>query len=333
MHKDPQQTAIPAVIDDLLHDCEPLAPDTTATGAIAGFRHQPATVALPVVSGDRLVGNLHSNSLHSPEVHSTGWRVQDAMSTECPVIVSGAQLVEVCRMIRNRQLSLDHGYLAVVTKHGRYKGMVRAVDLMRQISRFRIDYERYNNPLSQLPGPVPIDETIDRLLQARKLFVVVHCDINDFKGFNDAYGYARGDDVILFIAALLQSHVDPELDFVGHTRDDDFVIVFQSPDWFERCEAMERECTRRAPEFYSDAHRANHGIDAVDRMGRRTFHPFFSLSLGAVQVEPGKFSSHHEVTAAAIEVKQRAKRTAGGAIYIDERSYSQPDTQHPMLRH
>jgi len=109
-------------------------------------------------------------------------------------------------------------------------------------------------------------------------------------------------------------------------------MVFQSPDWFDRCEAIERECARRAPGFYAPRHRAENGITTVDRLGRKRFSPFFSLSLGVIQVEPGKFRNHHEVIAAAEEVKQRAKSTLGGAIYIDERSYPNPGASGPVLR-
>ncbi len=322
----------PGVIDELIAPCQPLSPDSSRDEVISRFSRLRENAALPVVANGKLVGSLHWTALHSTPGPQAEWSVGKAMQPQCPVILSGTRLIEASRLISERKLSLEAGYLAVVSRDGAWLGMVRTNDLLHWASRFWPGYQRYNHPLSQLPGSVPVHETIDRLLRRDKLFVVVHCDINHFKCFNDTYGYARGDEVILFVASLLQSHIDREADMIGHIRGDDFVIVFQSPDWFDRCEAIERDCALRAPTFYTAMHRAENGITAIDRQGRKRFSPFFSLSLGVIQVEPGKFRSHHEIIAAAAEVKQRAKSTLGGAIYIDERSYSNPDASGPALR-
>ena len=324
-------------IDNLICDCQPLSPEDTVTTIAQRFLIYKGMSALPVVSHNLLIGNVHSAAVVMSQITSTklstsAITAKDLMAHHSSVVESGSSLLEVCRLVREGVLMPDDGYVVVNCADGSFKGLVTTRDLLFHFSQLRLNYARYNNPLSRLPGSVPIDETIDHLLGASKMFVVVHCDINDFKGFNDTYGYSRGDDVILFVADLLQRHTDSELDFIGHTGGADFVIVFQSPDWFDHCEAIERECAQRAPDFYAEEHQSAGGINGFDRMGQRVFSPFFTLSFGAVQVEPGKFLSHHEVTSAAMEVKQRAKSTYGGAIYIDERSYSCPQTNRPFLR-
>jgi GGDEF domain-containing protein len=106
---------------------------------------------------------------------------------------------------------------------------------MATITEMQISAARYANPLTQLPGNVPINEHVDRMLSAASPFVAVYIDIDDFKPFNDTFGYRRGDDVIQLLARLLCEATDERLDFVGHIGGDDFFVIFRSADWEMRC--------------------------------------------------------------------------------------------------
>ena len=94
---------------------------------------------------------------------------------------------------------------------------------------------RYANPLTLLPGNVPIQEHIERLLQSQRPFAVAYCDLDHFKPYNDVYGYKRGDQVIQRLGRILVECAAPEVDFVGHIGGDDFIVVFENADWPERC--------------------------------------------------------------------------------------------------
>ena len=84
-----------------------------------------------------------------------------------------------------------------------YIGMVTGHNLLREITNLQISAARYANPLTLLPGNVPINAHIDRLLDNAQPFVACYCDLDNFKPFNDAYGYRRGDEMIQFIGQLL----------------------------------------------------------------------------------------------------------------------------------
>ena len=81
---------------------------------------------------------------------------------------------------------------------------------------------------------------IDRLIENRKRFVVAYFDLDSFKPYNDVYGYAQGDQVILHLAGLLKNMFSARLDFVGHVGGDDFLVVMRSADWRERVNRMHR---------------------------------------------------------------------------------------------
>ncbi len=148
-------------------------------------------------------------------------------------------------MVQSDAHHLSNGF--IITEHGRYLGMGTGHDLMREITQMQINAARYANPLTQLPGNVPINEHIDRLLHSGSRFWVCYCDLDHFKPFNDVYGYRKGDDVIQLTGEILSSHCDPDRDFIGHIGGDDFMILFQSEDWEARCQAMLERFRGRHP--------------------------------------------------------------------------------------
>jgi diguanylate cyclase (GGDEF)-like protein len=106
---------------------------------------------------------------------------------------------------------------------------------MQEIARLQIRTAIYSNPLTLLPGSVPLDEHMQRLLDAGAPFAVAYCDLDNFKAYNDVYGYRRGDEVIRFCAEVLTKACIPGRDFLGHIGGDDFIIVFQNPEWEHVC--------------------------------------------------------------------------------------------------
>jgi diguanylate cyclase (GGDEF)-like protein len=207
----------------------------------------------------------------------------------------------------------------IITDEGRYLGMGTGHDLMREITQMQIHAARYANPLTQLPGNVPINEHIDRLIECGVRFWACYCDLDHFKPFNDVYGYRKGDDVIQLTGTILSEHVDPDRDFVGHIGGDDFMIVFQSEDWEMRCRAMLEQFGNAIAGFYSPADRDDGGYLSEDRNGKKVFYSLISLSLGAIKVEPHQYYSHHQIASAATEAKKHAKKIHGNSLFIDRR--------------
>ncbi len=139
-------------------------------------------------------------------------------------------------VVASEQRYLVDGF--IITENGRYLGMGTGFALMRKMTELQISAARYANPLTGLPGNVPLSEAIDRLLEARLPFVVAYADLDNFKPFNDLYGYAAGDEMIQLVGRLLVECADPDRDFVGHVGGDDFALLFQSADWQEKLQGM-----------------------------------------------------------------------------------------------
>lgn len=214
-------------------------------------------------------------------------------------------------------VSADQRYLSegfIVTENGQYAGLGSGQQLVRLVTEVRIEAARHANPLTLLPGNIPINEHIRRLLKAGRRFVACYADLNDFKPYNDHYGYWQGDEMICLAARTLTSHCAPQRDFVGHVGGDDFMVLFQSDDWEQRCRRIVEGFNARARRLFDEAALVRGGIDAEDRFGVWRFFPFTTLSIGAVVVEPGHFDRPDVVASAAAAVKHKAKMGHHGLV-------------------
>ncbi len=118
--------------------------------------------------------------------------------------------------------------------------------------------------------------------------------------------------MIRLVARTLVSHCDSRRDFVGHVGGDDFVVLFQSDDWLERCERIVAAFNDAALSLFDDDALANGGIEAEDRHGVRRFFKCTTFSIGAVPVRPGVFNRPEQVASAAAAAKHKAKLSITG---------------------
>lgn len=235
-----------------------------------------------------------------------------------PLIVDkNITIQDLVYLVAGDRRHLSNGY--ILTENGSYLGIGTGHDLIREITEMQIQAARYANPLTGLPGNLPIDEHIDKLLAGRHPFCVCYCDLDSFKPFNDVYGFSKGDAMIQMTAKILTESCDPELDFLGHIGGDDFIALFRSPDWEKRCHlALERFGETIKPFFSADDCERG-GYVTENRHGKEEFHALTTLSIGAVKVEPGLFNSHMEVSSIAAEAKKKAKKMPGNSLYVNQR--------------
>jgi GGDEF domain-containing protein len=212
----------------------------------------------------------------------------------------------------------------IVTEAGQFLGTGHMTDLIRAVFEQQITSARYANPLTLLPGNVPIDEAILSCLDAKIPFVVGYFDLDNFKAYNDVYGYRAGDVVIRLAAEILSESVASAVDFVGHVGGDDFVVVFVSKDWETRVQTILRRFEQAIQSHFLAEHRAAGGILTMNRQGLEIFHPLVSLSAGLLKVNPGEYASHAEISQHLVEAKKLAKQKPGNSYFIDRRQHTVP---------
>jgi EAL domain-containing protein (putative c-di-GMP-specific phosphodiesterase class I)/GGDEF domain-containing protein len=238
---------------------------------------------------------------------------------EQPVIIEKNQpLEEVSQVITGSGefTGLDD---FIIAEKGRYVGIGTVLALLREITDLQIQHAQHANPLTLLPGNVPINEHLEHLLQAGEAFAACYCDLDHFKPFNDHYGYRRGDQVICLLGRLLQEEADHQLDFIGHIGGDDFMAVFRSGSWLHRCRRVIRRFDEEIKFFYDAEDRRKGGLSCENRDGSQRFFPFVGLSIGAVHSCCAPFESCHAISTVAAEVKHQAKKVHGSYLFVDRR--------------
>lgn len=287
------------------------------------FRQNPQLSAIPVVDRDDLpVGLINRRAFNEHMAmpfarELLGRKPCTTHMNASPVLCDIRQSVDEMSQIL---LGEDQRYLYdgfVITDSGRYRGVGTGEALVRRVTELRIDAARYANPLTQLPGNIPITEHVRRLVGTGQGFVACYCDLNHFKPYNDQYGYFLGDRMIQLVASTLLRHADPRWDFIGHVGGDDFVVLMQSEDWMLRCERVVAEFNTAARSLFEADDLARGVLEGEDRSGRYATFPLTTLTIGVVQVAPGERSGAEDIAASAARAKREAKRR-GVAVYVLE---------------
>jgi diguanylate cyclase (GGDEF)-like protein len=298
------------------------APTVTVASTVdelaALFHQQPNLHAVALVEGERPVGiinRIRFTNEYSKLYYREIWGRKSCASHANlhPRVIEREHSVDELVGILTSQ---DQRYLVdgfVVTENGRYVGLGTGDQLVRSVTETRIEAARHANPLTFLPGNIPISQHMERLLKKKVQFVACYADLNNFKPFNDYYGYWRGDEMIRLLSRVCMEHCDAQRDFLGHVGGDDFILLFQSPDWLQRCEALVRVFNERAEEMFDADARKHGGIEAEDRHGILRFFPCTTVSIGAVAIDTHQFSRAEDVANLAALAKHDAKK-AGVAV-------------------
>jgi len=216
--------------------------------------------------------------------------------------------------------SMRNDQAFIITDGGEYTGIGTILNLLEEITRQQIHNAKHANPLTLLPGSVPINDQINQLLAAKTPFSFGYFDLDHFKPFNDVYGYSAGDDIIKAVANTLTQHIPAESGFVGHIGGDDFIVIFLGNDWLSCCENILHAFEKTVPNYYKDGDIKTGGIHTENRAGEKCFFPMTSLSVGLVDPDStSQCQSHVDIADLASEAKKHAKKIEGNSFFINRR--------------
>lgn len=224
--------------------------------------------------------------------------ISQIMNTRPLIVDKTSRLEEVATQSMERESR--HLYdLVIVTDQGHFTGIVSVQMLLDTITKNKIEMAAFSNPLTGLPGNTKIEEEIHRLLLQREESVIVYCDLDYFKQFNDQFGFEIGDQIILQVAKLIKRAVEKYSegqDFIGHVGGDDFIFT------------TKRERLRPI-------------VDVIMQQFCNVFKEYIpaglSISIGAIYHTPGRFQTLHEISERSAQVKKLAK-SVNGCSFVDE---------------
>jgi diguanylate cyclase (GGDEF)-like protein len=186
----------------------------------------------------------------------------------------------------------------------------------------RIDRNRWANPLTGLQGNLELQAEINHRIAKKQTFCVIYADLDNFKAYNDVYGFFSGDTAIRLTAHIIWNSVHlkgTNRDFIGHVGGDDFVVI-SAPECADAiCENIIRDFSEKILELYSQEDREKGYILTTDRQGQVRKYPIMSISIGVVSNEHRELDNHIQVAEVSAELEKKAKALPGSVYVKDQR--------------
>ena len=180
------------------------------------------------------------------------------------------------------------------------------------------------SPLTGLPGNVQIQAEMKKRFSSKETFAMVYLDLDNFKAYNDVYGFLKGDEIIKFTAKTILKNVhtdEYEDSFVGHIGGDDFVAIISETDYDKICQNIIADFDNNVLKYFTEEDAKKGYIEVENRKGVLEQFPLTSISIGVVEVEKGRFANVLEIGEAGASVKHLAKTIQGSTYVIDRRKH------------
>ena len=296
--------------------------------------------AVVVVRGERPIGLVMNHHLDKALSSQYGLalyynRPVSLIMDPSPLYAEAATAVEnVAReaMKRPRAKVFDH---IVVTGRGSLVGVVSVQHMMDVIATAQVEMAKGMNPLSGLPGNVAIELEMERRCNSGSPFAVIYADLDNFKVYNDTYGFKNGDQIILMLARIMswavRRHGGRPRDFTGHIGGDDLVIMCEQDSAERICLAITRCFGRLVRRCYMPSDRDRGWIECKGREGETRKFPLVSVSLAIVDcvgmcdlAALGHRAAAMKKYAKSIEGNSWVRDRRGGVCEMEEEGAAQP---------
>lgn len=318
-------------IKDLIGPCLILSPDAQIEEALQLFSQEPRLRSIVVAEGrqrhdikglimrEKLMGHLASRygfALYGNKP------VENLMEPNVLMVDANTPIERLAHMIARRPEPVMNDDVLVFANSS-LLGSVTVRSVIERMAQIQIKDALAANPLTGLPGNLAIEATLKSRFEEGQDLAVLYIDLDNFKAYNDRYGFERGDEVILFTAHVISTSVKEEgnpSDIVGHIGGDDF-IVLTTPD---KAAIISRKIISlfdaQIPMYYDVIERSRGYIVTTNRLGQIEKYPIMSISV-AVVTTPLGVKSHLRFGEIAAELKRYLKTIPGSKFMIDRRKY------------
>ena len=239
---------------------------------------------------------------------------EDDDNSITPIVVLGDSKEKVHR-ISILKLGVEYYIVKPIDKDYLYYTIKNIVKLMYTNRRV--------SPLTGLPGNVQIQTEIKKRLLKKEEFAILYFDLDNFKAYNDLYGFAKGDEIIKFTAKTIARNVhssDSENSFVGHIGGDDFIAIIENANYEQICKNVIKEFDEKVLQYFTKEDAQRGYLEVANRRGIIEQFPLTSISIGVVDVDRGRFKNALEIGEVGAQVKHVSKTTLGSSYAIDRRN-------------
>ncbi|MDQ0202907.1 GGDEF domain-containing protein [Pectinatus haikarae] len=237
-----------------------------------------------------------------------------------PLIVDyETSIEETSQQVLNRQNGCTYDAIIVV-KDSKYYGTVTIKKLLEVTTKLEINRARHANPLTGLPGNNVIEWTLAAYLEKFIPFAVIYIDIDNFKVYNDVYGFESGDTVLIATARLLHETLNKYTKkfFLGHIGGDDFIAFIPADEISEVCNMLIKNFDMESKNFYSAKHRMEKYIAAANRNGQIEKFPLMTVSLAVLRITGKDGLTSTILASKAAAVKKKCKAIHASTFIIND---------------
>lgn len=280
------------------------------------FYNTPSIYGIPVVEDGVPVGLIMRNYFYSQLATQYGVAVFmnrpiGLLMNKNPLIVDyNTSLARVSNIAVGRRDEDLYDYI-IITKDEKYYGVTTVKNLLERTTQLELNKAKHSNPLTGLPGNVIIENRISSIIKSGRPSYLIYYDLDNFKAYNDTYGFEKGDNIILFTSKLIQeclAEFDWNSSFVGHVGGDDFISVLDGEHAEEHCRLLIERFDRNIPSFYSEKDRNNKYIISRNRAGSEEKFPLITISIAVLRYDGCSSLSSIELSEALSGIKKKCKQ-------------------------
>ncbi|MEK4513215.1 GGDEF domain-containing protein [Paenibacillus sp. FSL K6-2524] len=238
------------------------------------------------------------------------------MKQEPLVVDYGESVAEVSKLAMDRPEEELYDYV-IVAKNSQFYGVVSIRKLLLSFAEIQTKIATFLNPLIGLPGNLSIKEKLKQILEWEH-FCVLYIDLDNFKVYNDTYGFTAGDKLTQATATILKGFIYQPDSFVGHIGGDDFIAILNHHDYRQLNQSIIEQFDDMIGSFYSDSHLRQHYVLAENRAGRIEEIPLVGISIAIVTNEWRRYDHEDEIVNESTRIKKRCKADKHSCYYTND---------------
>lgn len=298
----------------------------TPCGNIKEYLESNSVEGVCIAENDYPVGLIMKHNLNSVLAKQYGFAVFSKrpisliMDTSPLVVDYYTPINTVCEyaMARTDEKVYDN---IIITKGSKYCGIVSIKKLLQHIITIEKNYARELNPLTSLPGNIIINRVLNDTIFLNKTCCILYLDLDNFKAYNDVYGFENGDKVIKLTADIIKNNVKslfPYNSFIGHIGGDDFICVIDGKleDCENLCNMIIREFDVKILDFFNEVDRQNKYIVSEDRYGAVHIHNLTTISIALLYGKMDSFNTPDELGQHMSTLKKETKKKESSSYIV-----------------
>lgn len=314
-----------ALVGDICRKSTTVDPFTSGANVLELFNKNNSIQGLPIVEHNRMAGLVMRDKFFSKLGTQYGFalyvnRPISLLMDKRPLVVDYDTTIDiVSKLATTRSEEKLYDYI-VVTKDEKYYGIVTVKDLLEKTTELEINYARHLNPLTGLPGNLMIEQRLTDIIFKGAPYTVLYIDIDNFKPYNDVYGFENGDRIIQYLCRVISQGVEKycvNKGFVGHIGGDDFIIIVEGYEVEEICMKIIHNFEAGLSGFYNEEDANRKYIVTKNRYGIEESFLLVSLSISGVSNKTKEYKDIYELSEHAVMVKKKCKCKAESCYIVE----------------